>query len=171
MVADLERTALARPNGRTAYSPEIMQPVYEWIAKGVSPSGAATKCGISRQTLSDWRQRYPEVEEQIEQSVGEHKCDIADRLRACQTKWGTPDPKALELECRRYPEYSQHQTIETTQTLTMTVQVQVQSVKLASARHLKLLGVTPEPLPIQDTIAQDLTESCTVIPPSDTANT
>lgn len=147
MVAVLERTALARPDGRTAYTPQLMEPVYEWIAKGVSPSGAAEKCGISRQALSDWRQRYPEVADGIQRAIGEHKCYIADALRACRTKWGTPDPKALELETRRYEEYAIHQVSEST-TLSVSVALGVEQLAALHAYHC----ASNRPIEVSETV-------------------
>lgn len=132
------------------------------IRRGVSPSRAAVLAGIHRDTISGWRQEYPEIEPMIEQAEAWHISDAADRLRACTTKWGTPDPKALELELRRYPEYRQHQEVtQTSTTLNVTLQVNADQMREIQARHaasLDRIGAPISALP-----GQSVTDSGHVI--------
>lgn len=158
MVADMTPlrvpgTTLSRPDGRTAYTPERLAPILEYIANGVPPSRAAPLCGVSHQALSDWRREREGVQEAIHEAEGRHIAAVAADLRACRTKWGTPDPKALELELRRYPEYAQHQVVES-HSLSVTVTMSAEQVAALHAYHCATLSPVSEsvtlPLELSD---------------------
>lgn len=138
---------------RSPYTRATLEPILEAIRRGVPPSRAAVLCGIPKQTLSTWKAEQPNVAELIEQAEAEHLSDAAIRLRACTTKWGTPDPKALELELRRYPEYAQHQVVES-HSLSVTVTMSAEQVAALHAYHCATLNPVSEsvtlPLELSD---------------------
>lgn len=152
------RTAISRPDGRTGYTRERLDLIVGYIAKGMPPSRAAVLCGVSRQALSDWRSERPEVAEAIEQAEASHLADIAADLRTCRTKWGSPDPKALELELRRYREYAPHQTVESTQ-VNVSVQLGADQLAMLHGAHVARLKAVSEsvtiPLELSDSGTQN----------------
>lgn len=88
----------------------------------MTASRAADKAGISATVITDWKAQYPEFLELLKRAEAEYIDEKLDQLKACQTKWGTPDPKAIELELRRIPEFRQHQP-EPQQAVTVNINV------------------------------------------------
>ncbi|HJY52587.1 MAG TPA: hypothetical protein VKD89_01080 [Candidatus Udaeobacter sp.] len=62
---DKNQPSVGRP---TKYSQETIERLCEALADGLPIKGACVKAGIGVTTLNEWRDRYPEVNEQIEEA-------------------------------------------------------------------------------------------------------
>lgn len=142
MVAELAtlETEVMPPSGRkigrpTLYSPERAEAVLSHVRRGLSPTRAAAKCNLSHSTISEWREQYPEFSTAVNAAEAEYVEHITAKLESCQTKWETPDPKALELLSRRFPEFRQHQEVET-RSVSVNVSVTVAPEQLAGLQAM-----------------------------------
>jgi transposase-like protein len=122
------------------YNEQRVKMLCEAIEQGLSYSRAADLVGITGETVSAWKERYPEFSEAIARAEATFLLETAKKLSSAKTMAGSADPKALELLLRRFPEFRQHQ--EVTQTTTnLNVSVQLNSDQLTSlhSRHIERL--------------------------------
>lgn len=165
MVALANPQPVKRGRGRpTDYNTEVHEAIVEAVRAGLSPTRAAQKAGFNHAVITDWREKYPEFSTDIAQAEAEYVQDRIAALKACQTKWGTPDPKALEIELRRFSEFRIHQEV-TSSTTNLNVSVQLTSDNIASVwqRHIEAHKVVS----VQDISQAVLTDSGGAIVPQE----
>ena len=119
MVKNKAKTIKKRDNGRikggkvgqpTKYSPEILQRTKELIELGLNYADVCDSLGISRETFSQWRKRYPEYADTVRIANVKVKEISLKSLRVGEMKdWKAA---AWRLE-RRWPEeYREKKEIE-----------------------------------------------------------
>lgn len=94
---------------------------------------AADLADLGESTVSEWKGLHPKFAQALRRAEAEYLQDRMEAVKKCETKWGTPDPKALELELRRFPEFRQHQVTESTST---TIQLTLDPSQVAQLQGL-----------------------------------
>ncbi len=151
MVAEIEPSPAAlveraseqptqRKAGRpTLYSPEMAAIVIGYVRSGDALSRACARAGLHSGTGANWCDAFPDFSDSVAQAEAEHVADLRASMLACTTKWGTPDPKGLELACRRFPEFRQHQESTITSTnLNLNLTAPVSEDQLAKLQGMRL---------------------------------
>lgn len=105
-----------RGAGRPPLYDESLPAIIAALEEGNTQANAARLSGIHPDTLSRWKREKEDFAEVIARAEAVYIADVRRRLRNCTTKWGTSDPKAIDIETRRIPEFRQVQEIETRNT-------------------------------------------------------
>lgn len=92
--------------GPQLYVPQNVAKILHWVSQGYTPSGAASKVGISAIAVANWRARYPEfaVELAKAQEIGTDFLEDEARRRAVE---GVDKPVFYQgHECGHVREFS-----------------------------------------------------------------
>lgn len=98
---------MARP---TKYTPETVKKIVDAVRLGATYRLACDFAGITEETFSQWRKRYPEFSAQIKEAEGQGAIGWLARIEKAAND-GTWQAAAWKLE-RRYPESYGRQVIE-----------------------------------------------------------
>lgn len=127
--------------GRPSLVDEALPIIVEAMEEGNSQATAARLAGIHPDTLSRWKKEIIGFADAIERAEAVYIASVRKRLKACKTKWGTDDPKAIELETRRLAEFRQHQVTESQSTsLTVTVSCSLEEMQAVQAMRAASLA-------------------------------
>lgn len=145
MVATLAESEVLPPAKRgpgrpTLYNEQRHEAIVSEIRRGLAPSRAGAIVGIGADAVREWRERFPEFDEDVTRAEAQYVSHLTEQMGRCETKWKTPDPKALELLSRRFVEFRQHQ--ETTSTsVNLTVGATVAPDQLAKLQAMWALSL------------------------------
>ena len=78
----------AKAGRPTKYSPETVQKLLAGLANGLPIKSACIIAGIGVSTLSDWREKYPELEERMAEAREKARLKMLQRIkRAAEDDW------------------------------------------------------------------------------------
>src|SRR5262245_39133340 len=119
----------------TLYNKKTLAKLYEALADGLPIKSACVKAGIGVSTLQDWRDRYPEVEVEMEKARDRFREKALQTIRAAveRGEWRAA-VAALKL-C--FPEYRESAKIEVNATAQLSgfVFTEPERLKLIAARR------------------------------------
>lgn len=148
-------------HGRPTRILHVGQAIIDAMRVGASQAKAAQSVQVDPATVTGWKVLYSGFRNALAQAEAQYFTRIVGDLHKCQTKWGTPDPKALEILVRRFPEFQVHQTQEST-TLSVNVTMSPEQVVAMHAYHCQSLNPVSETV----TLPLELSESGTGNPGS-----
>jgi transposase-like protein len=77
-----------RTGRRTKYTPETVRTICEWIERGMNYKSACALAGVSETTFWNWREKYPEFVQAIEEASAKLKAwHVMNIRRHSDTNW------------------------------------------------------------------------------------
>lgn len=95
----------SRPGRPTKYSPETVEAICQALREGNTRKDACSVAGISEETFSQWRKRYPEFLDSIEKAEGKAAFYAVNVVRSAMDS-GVWQAAAWWLERRRKQDWS-----------------------------------------------------------------
>lgn len=130
-----------RGPGRPSLQIESLPVILDALIEGNTEETAARLAGIHPKTLSRWKGESEDFAEELARATAQYLAGVRRRIMGCKTNSGSNDPKAIELEVRRFPEFQQKQVSDSGVTINGPVIINVvsadqlrelQAVRLAS---------------------------------------